>query len=812
MTLRVSLIIDGAWQGAKAALAGTSAGIKQVEQDAKKLPAVNPFATIDNGAKQAVTSLGSTRMTFKALAREAALVGGPMAGMIGQVGTLAIGTGRLGGAITVGVIGIAALVATVYKAVTAFSELEQHQVKVANTLAATKNASGQTVAGLEAMTRELSASGTQSVADIREAQVALLRYKSIGGDAFGSVLKIARDVAATGIAPLKDATITLAKAFDDPAQAAEHFKDIGASLSVQQQRLAKDLMATGDKLGAQRVLAAALSTQFAGADARAADTLAGAWGKLSKSGGGFFEQLGKDIADAWRLKDVMEGLASAAERVNAARAKAPSMGNPFTLPFRMGFGLGTNIGETVVPPPAPKAKGAPAFDEGGFVAFGKQAAKETADAKAAAEAEAARKKRIDEVVDAFEAEARSAGLSGTALKIYNEQVKAGVLTEEQLKNGLLGTSDAARQVASAVNEVAAKGFMRQVADQFIAQNSALRAQAATAGMALGPAEAYRKEQELLARAEAEHTKLGAADRAELKAKATAYGALTDAAARMKLQSDLTFERKSLFLSEEDVAIATRLRDLYGNDIPAALASTEAAQMRVNSAFKGLKEGGTELTSSLFRDLRTELQNGATGFDALRKAGSNALGTLADKLSDMASKQLWNAAFGGKSGGGLISLLSAAFGGSASVADASFGGFSMAGTNAAAVKFDGGGYTGNLSRYDIAGVVHGREFVMDADTTARHLPLLQALHEGRLPGYAEGGYVGVMPPLSSASRSGGVGAPVAIHQGDVHITVQGSADTKTVERIGEVVREHMDHFSRRELPTLVHHALADPRAR
>ena len=62
------------------------------------------------------------------------------------------------------------------------------------------------------------------------------------------------------------------------------------------------------------------------------------------------------------------------------------------------------------------------------------------------------------------------------------------------------------------------------------------------------------------------------------------------------------------------------------------------------------------------------------------------------------------------------------------------------------QFDSGGYTGGRSPRDVAGVVHGKEYVMDAETTKRALPLLQAIHasKGRVFGYAEGGEAGKKP--------------------------------------------------------------------
>lgn len=72
---------------------------------------------------------------------------------------------------------------------------------------------------------------------------------------------------------------------------------------------------------------------------------------------------------------------------------------------------------------------------------------------------------------------------------------------------------------------------------------------------------------------------------------------------------------------------------------------------------------------------------------------------------------------------------------------------------AGVGFEKGGYTGNGGRKEIAGVVHGREYVMDAASTARiGVARLDAMRSG-LPGYEQGGYVDPLPP-SGHSNGGG----------------------------------------------------------
>jgi lambda family phage tail tape measure protein len=71
--------------------------------------------------------------------------------------------------------------------------------------------------------------------------------------------------------------------------------------------------------------------------------------------------------------------------------------------------------------------------------------------------------------------------------------------------------------------------------------------------------------------------------------------------------------------------------------------------------------------------------------------------------------------------------------------------------AALGSFSSGGYTGSMAANQIAGVVHGKEFVVPAEVVAKPgmLDFLQSMIGA--PGYADGGYVGT-PPVQSGSNS------------------------------------------------------------
>ncbi|PDT76986.1 hypothetical protein CO675_10395 [Bradyrhizobium sp. C9] len=150
------------------------------------------------------------------------------------------------------------------------------------------------------------------------------------------------------------------------------------------------------------------------------------------------------------------------------------------------------------------------------------------------------------------------------------------------------------------------------------------------------------------------------------------GAAAEALAKAKTASDIQFGGKSAFLSPQDLAIAQQLKSIYGNDIPAALASSEAAGLRFNTTVKELATLGQQVNSGFLVDFETQIRNGASAMDALKTAGLNALGKIADKLTQMAADQLWSAAFGGS--GGLGNLFGGLFGGKASIATDGIGGF------------------------------------------------------------------------------------------------------------------------------------------
>ncbi|WP_375782935.1 hypothetical protein ACE10Z_23765 [Bradyrhizobium sp. Pha-3] len=159
----------------------------------------------------------------------------------------------------------------------------------------------------------------------------------------------------------------------------------------------------------------------------------------------------------------------------------------------------------------------------------------------------------------------------------------------------------------------------------------------------------------------------AAKFAELRDRAAAAA---DALARAKVSSQIDFASKTAFLSSDDVAIASQLKGIYGNDVPAALDSTYAAAIRTNNAFKGISssiEG--DLVNGL-TDITTGAKSAGQGFTDMSNAIVKAIEQMIIKITivEPLMRSLQSAAGGlglfsfGGSGGGAASTGAAGVGG------------------------------------------------------------------------------------------------------------------------------------------------------
>lgn len=139
--------------------------------------------------------------------------------------------------------------------------------------------------------------------------------------------------------------------------------------------------------------------------------------------------------------------------------------------------------------------------------------------------------------------------------------------------------------------------------------------------------------------------------------------------------------------------------------------------------------GQQTFSNFLSSFRQDLMGGTSLWDSFANAAIGALDSIANRALEMAANGIWDMIFGG--------IMSGISGGLAP------GGAGFLGGGASAwAGFASGGYTGNAGTGQPAGVVHGQEYVMNAQATRSiGLGALNAMNNtGETPSNDNGGFV------------------------------------------------------------------------
>lgn len=113
--------------------------------------------------------------------------------------------------------------------------------------------------------------------------------------------------------------------------------------------------------------------------------------------------------------------------------------------------------------------------------------------------------------------------------------------------------------------------------------------------------------------------------------------------RLKLMRDIAYERGLIGLTDKEVAIAQRLRNIYGDDIPAALNSAEAEALRLNDRMKEIADAAKSVRDSFQGAIEGVFSGG------IRTAGEfldKITGGIANAFAKLAAQRLTDKLFGG----------------------------------------------------------------------------------------------------------------------------------------------------------------------
>lgn len=179
----------------------------------------------------------------------------------------------------------------------------------------------------------------------------LLTFKNIrnevgkGNDIFNQSTQTLTDLsAAMGTEP-KQAAIQLGKALNDPTKGVTALTRVGVTFDAQQTKTIKHLQATGDVMGAQKIILKELNSEFGGAakaQATAGDKAAVAWGNVKETIGTALLPVVDKVATFFTDK-----VAPAIQKFVAQVQSGKGVGGKFADAFRKVVDVGTQVADVL---------------------------------------------------------------------------------------------------------------------------------------------------------------------------------------------------------------------------------------------------------------------------------------------------------------------------------------------------------------------------------------------------------------------------------------------------------------------------------
>lgn len=186
------------------------------------------------------------------------------------------------------------------------------------------------------------------------------------------------------------------------------------------------------------------------------------------------------------------------------------------------------------------------------------------------------------------------------------------------------------------------------------------------------------------------------------------------------------------ITPEQYATAMQYYQMQREQVSLLKSGFDSLTTSIGDGFTGVlfgSEGAMQSLGEAFKKVAQDIIAGLVKI-ALRYAINQALGVTSMATTAAASA-------------GAAAVVSAAWATPAALVSAATFGANVASGSAALLGFVGatkglaaaggfykGGYTGNVGRREVAGVVHGQEFVMNAAATRDYMPLLRAMNSGR----------------------------------------------------------------------------------
>lgn len=243
---------------------------------------------IDKTAKKAKKANGKIQKAFQDSASAVAAFQGPLGPLSGRMNAMGAAIGRAGAIVTGLGIGMVGVTIALKKALAAASAFNREFNRLEGIIKATGGAAQLSASEVNRFAQKLGENTLTSASAAREAAGIVLTFKSITGDTFKETLKLAQDMSESGFGALKQTSLQLAKALEEPVIGLNALRRSGVSFTDTQKDMIKGMVEAGDKASAQKMILKAVNEQVGGAGVAAAQGLAGA-----------MDTLGERVTRAW---------------------------------------------------------------------------------------------------------------------------------------------------------------------------------------------------------------------------------------------------------------------------------------------------------------------------------------------------------------------------------------------------------------------------------------------------------------------------------------------------------------------------------
>jgi len=225
-------------------------------------------------------------------ASTAALLQGPLGGVASRISNLVTILKDVNPVMATTILAVGSLATGFGVAVYKAGQVEAQLLKLEAIIKATGSAAGFTTGQVNEMAKKLGKETLENATEARDALAKLLTFKAVRDDQFAGAVTVLGDMAAV-FGSLDEASVQLGKALEDPIQGLGSLREIGVSVTEEQQDMIKELQTSGNLWMAQNEILKILNDQLGGAGKAAGSGLIGAIDTLTEEVSSLFTTIGE---------------------------------------------------------------------------------------------------------------------------------------------------------------------------------------------------------------------------------------------------------------------------------------------------------------------------------------------------------------------------------------------------------------------------------------------------------------------------------------------------------------------------------------